>query len=73
MAGLVIPLVAERRRVRQLVFLAAFLAAPGRSANEQRGSEPLDELADPVARAWGEPTRVRRVRFPLRFRVGRVA
>jgi SAM-dependent methyltransferase len=47
--------------------------SPVRIFREQRGSEPLDELADPVARAWGEPTRVHRVRFPLRFRVGRVA
>src|SRR5689334_1882398 len=35
MAGLVIPLVAARRPVRRLVFLAAFLAVPGVSANDQ--------------------------------------
>ncbi|MFI5262456.1 MAG: esterase/lipase family protein [Candidatus Limnocylindrales bacterium] len=42
MAGLVIPLVAAHRSIRRLVFLAAFLAAPGRSANEQRAAEPID-------------------------------
>lgn len=42
MGGLVIPVVAARRPVRRLVFLAAMLPSPGRSANEQRGLEPID-------------------------------
>jgi pimeloyl-ACP methyl ester carboxylesterase len=52
MAGLVIPLVAERRPVRRLVFLAAFLAAPGRSANDQRGSEAIDGRVPPKTAEW---------------------
>jgi pimeloyl-ACP methyl ester carboxylesterase len=42
MGGLVIPLVAAHRPIRKLIFLAAFLPSPGRSANEQRASEPID-------------------------------
>jgi pimeloyl-ACP methyl ester carboxylesterase len=42
MGGLVIPIVAARRPVRRLIFLAAFLPSPGTSANEQRGAEPID-------------------------------
>ncbi len=42
MAGLIIPLVAARRPVRRLVFLAAFLPSPGTSANDQRAREPID-------------------------------
>jgi pimeloyl-ACP methyl ester carboxylesterase len=42
MAGLVIPLVPALRPVERLVFLAAFIAAPAKSANEQRGAEPID-------------------------------
>jgi pimeloyl-ACP methyl ester carboxylesterase len=45
MGGLVIPLVAAQRPIRKLVFLAAFIPSPGRSANEQRASEPLDGRA----------------------------
>ena len=45
MGGLVIPLVAAHRPIRKLIFLAAFLPSPGRSANEQRASEPLDGRA----------------------------
>jgi pimeloyl-ACP methyl ester carboxylesterase len=42
MAGLVIPLVAERRAVHSLVFLAAMLPVLGRSANDQRKNEAID-------------------------------
>ena len=42
MAGLVIPLVAARQPVRRLVFLAAFLAQPGKSANDQRKAETIE-------------------------------
>ena len=52
MAGLVIPLVAERRPVRQLVFLAGFLPLPGRSATQQREAEPIDARTPPVTSEW---------------------
>ena len=42
MAGLVIPLVPELQPVRRLVYLAAMLPAPGRSAMDQRATEPID-------------------------------
>ncbi len=52
MAGAIIPLVAARRPVRQLIFLAAFLPTPGKSINEQRGSEPIDGLVAPSTAEW---------------------
>ena len=52
MAGLVLPLVAARRPVRRLVFLAAFLAAPGKSANDQRAAEPVDGRIPPTTAEW---------------------
>jgi len=52
MAGLVIPLVAARRPVRRLVFLAAMLPIPGRSANEQRAAETIDGLIPPTTAEW---------------------
>jgi pimeloyl-ACP methyl ester carboxylesterase len=52
MAGLVIPLVAARRPIRRLVFLAAFLAAPGRSASDQRATEPIDGRVAPTTAEW---------------------
>jgi pimeloyl-ACP methyl ester carboxylesterase len=52
MAGLVIPLVAARRPVRRLVFLAAFLPSTGRSANDQRAAEPIDGRVPPIAEEW---------------------
>jgi pimeloyl-ACP methyl ester carboxylesterase len=52
MGGLVIPLVAARRPVRRLIFLAAMLPAPGRSANDQRGSEPIDGRIPPTTAEW---------------------
>ena len=42
MAGLVVPIVASRRPVRRLVFLAALLPSPGQSANDQRAAEAID-------------------------------
>jgi pimeloyl-ACP methyl ester carboxylesterase len=42
MAGIVTPLVAARRPVRLLVFLAGFLPQPGVSLADQRAREPLD-------------------------------
>lgn len=52
MAGLVIPLVAAARPVRRLVFLAAFIASPGRSANDQRGTEAIDGRVAPRTAEW---------------------
>jgi pimeloyl-ACP methyl ester carboxylesterase len=42
MAGAVIPIVATRRHVRRLIFLAAMLPLPGVSINDQRASEAID-------------------------------
>jgi pimeloyl-ACP methyl ester carboxylesterase len=50
MSGLITPLVAARREVAKLIFVAAFLAEPGASAGDQRAREPIDapgSLTDP--------------------------
>jgi pimeloyl-ACP methyl ester carboxylesterase len=52
MGGLVIPIVAARRPVKRLVFLAAFLPVPGKSANEQRSTEPIDGRIPPTTAEW---------------------
>lgn len=52
MAGLVIPLVAAHRPIRRLIFLGAFLPSPGRSANDQRASEPIDGRVTPTTAEW---------------------
>jgi pimeloyl-ACP methyl ester carboxylesterase len=52
MGGLIIPLVAARRPVRRLIFLAAFLPSPGRSANDQRATEPIDGRLPPTTAEW---------------------
>ena len=52
MAGIVIPIVAERRPVARLVFLAAMLPIPGRSINEQRASEPIDAPVELANAEW---------------------
>ena len=52
MAGLIIPLVAARRPVRSLVYLAAFLPSFGKSANEQRATEPIDGRVAPTTAEW---------------------
>jgi pimeloyl-ACP methyl ester carboxylesterase len=52
MSGLVIPLVAARRPVRKLIFLAAFLPTPGKSVNEVRGTEPIDGRVAPTTAEW---------------------
>jgi pimeloyl-ACP methyl ester carboxylesterase len=52
MAGLIIPLVAARRQVRRLVFLAAFLPKPDLSINEQRAAEPIDGRIPPSSSEW---------------------
>jgi pimeloyl-ACP methyl ester carboxylesterase len=52
MAGLVIPIVAERRPVHRLVFLAAFLPEPGRTINELRAAQPIDGRIPPATAEW---------------------
>jgi pimeloyl-ACP methyl ester carboxylesterase len=52
MSGLVIPLVAALRPIRRLVFLAAFLPVPGKSANEQRSTEPIDGRVPAKTAEW---------------------
>jgi len=52
MGGLVIPLVAARRKVQQLVFLAAFVPTPGQTANDLRAAEPIDGLIPPTTAEW---------------------
>jgi pimeloyl-ACP methyl ester carboxylesterase len=52
MAGLVVPLVAAHRPIRRLIFLAAFLPVPGRSAADQRASEPIDGRIAPATAEW---------------------
>lgn len=42
MGGLVVPLIAARRPVARMVFLAAFLPEPGSSLADQRARESLD-------------------------------
>jgi pimeloyl-ACP methyl ester carboxylesterase len=52
MAGLVTPLVAAHRPIRRLVFLAAFLASPGKSAKQQRAADPIDGRIPPTSAEW---------------------
>jgi pimeloyl-ACP methyl ester carboxylesterase len=52
MSGVVIPLVAARRPVSRMLFLAAFLPIPGRSVNEQRQAEPIDAQVAPATAEW---------------------
>lgn len=54
MAGLIIPIVAARRPIRRLVFLAAFLASPGKSANDQRATEAIDGRVPPKTAEWSD-------------------
>jgi pimeloyl-ACP methyl ester carboxylesterase len=48
MSGIVAPLVAADRPVRSLVFLAALLARPSESVNDQRAAEPIDAPVGPT-------------------------
>ncbi len=52
MGGLVVPLVAARRKVHRMVFLAAFLPSPGKSANQQREEESIDGRAELTSAQW---------------------
>lgn len=51
-AGLVTPIVAATHPVSRLVFLAALLPDPGRSANDQRAAEPVDGRLPPKNPEW---------------------
>ena len=50
--GLFVPLVVAERPVRRLIFVAAMLARPGQSANEQREAEPIDAPTAPTTAQW---------------------
>lgn len=50
--GLILPVVADRRPVSEVVYLAAFVAQPGRSFNQQVKAEP-----DMFSPAWRELAR----------------
>ena len=52
MGGLIIPIVAAHRSVHRLVFLAAFLPSPGRSANDQRSTEAIAGTVPPTTSEW---------------------
>jgi pimeloyl-ACP methyl ester carboxylesterase len=52
LAGLVVPLVAQRRPVRLLVYLGGLLPAPGRSLRDQMRSEPIGVKGWPREDAW---------------------
>ena len=40
---------------------------------QDTGRDPVDAIQPELARAWGDPTRVATIRWPLHLRVGRVA
>lgn len=52
MGGLIIPIVAARRPVHRLVFLAAMLPSLGLSANDQRSTERIDGRIQPRTAEW---------------------
>lgn len=52
MSGIIVPLVAAERPVHSLIFVAAMLARPGQSANDQRGTEPIDAPATLTNAQW---------------------
>lgn len=52
MGGLVTPIIAARRTVRKLVFLAAMLPKPGASIGDQRATEPVDGTIPPTTAEW---------------------
>jgi pimeloyl-ACP methyl ester carboxylesterase len=54
MAGIVTPLVAAHRPIRRLIFVAAFLASPGMSVNDQRAAEPIDGRIAPTTAEWAD-------------------
>jgi len=54
MAGLVIPLVAAKRPVRRLIFVAALLPKVGGSVTEQRAAERVDGHVPLASTEWTE-------------------
>lgn len=55
MGGLVIPLVAQHRRVRRLIFLCAAIPEPGRSHVEVKRDEPDESPNASAAALWDAP------------------
>ncbi len=51
-AGLIIPVIADRRPVRELVFLCPMMAKPGLSVARQRAAEPIDGLTPLTTAEW---------------------
>jgi pimeloyl-ACP methyl ester carboxylesterase len=51
-AGLIIPLVAANRPIHRMIFLAAMMPVPGKSANAQREEEPIDGLLEITDPEW---------------------
>jgi SAM-dependent methyltransferase len=60
----------ERWTLPQLVGYLGTWSATQRF-REARGYDPVAQLADELARSWGDPTSVRLIRWPLSLRVGR--
>jgi pimeloyl-ACP methyl ester carboxylesterase len=50
--GLVTPMVAARRPIRRLIFIAAFLPVPGQSAADQRAAEPIGGTYAATTAEW---------------------
>ena len=55
MGGLTIPLVAQRRTVRQLVFVCAAYPEPGRSHFDVKAREPGENVSGGASTAWQQP------------------
>lgn len=55
MGGLTIPLVAQRRPVRRLVFVCAAYPEPGRSHFEVKAEEPGEGVSSGAGSAWQQP------------------
>ena len=67
MGGLVIPVVAERRKVRRLIFLGAVVAMPGHSLADQPGRTGTTTQGAPVDNGDGTRTRTREEAIPRYF------
>jgi ubiquinone/menaquinone biosynthesis C-methylase UbiE len=46
--------------------------SPTRLYIERNNRDPVDDVAGPLAAAWGQPDQQRKVRWPIALRVGRV-
>src|SRR5262245_20536202 len=67
MGGLVIPIVAERRKIRRLVFLGAVLPMPGHSMHDQPGRSPESTRGAAVDNGDGTRTRTPEEALPRYF------